>query len=127
MLVEVLAGVQAVEELAEQSVVEVSRGLGVPVAAVASSPVVGVGAGRAFESGEGPRVPGVVESVVVDEAAADVFLLARGSGDRCGACVGLQCPGVGEARGVVSDLGGHPGAELHAQAGKAEVDLSVPS
>lgn len=39
--------------------------------------------------------------------------------------VGLQCPGVGEASAVVSDLGEHSGGELHSQAGEAEQDLSV--
>nr|WP_128382452.1 hypothetical protein [Streptomyces cavernae] len=37
----------------------------------------------------------------------------------------LQPSGVGKASAVVPDLGEHPGADLHAEAGEADDDLSV--
>jgi hypothetical protein len=36
------------------------------------------------------------------------------------------CLGIGEAASVVSELGQHPGAEDHTEAGLAGIDLIVP-
>src|ERR1700752_875457 len=105
MSVEELPGLQAVVELTDHAVEQVPLGLGVPVAPFTPSPVVGVGSGRGPERGEGPEEARRDESVVLDEAASDVVLLAGSTGDRCGACIGLQGAGVGEAVTVISDLG----------------------
>jgi|tagenome__1003787_1003787.scaffolds.fasta_scaffold18021048_1 hypothetical protein len=47
--VEVLLGLEAVVELSEESVEQVTLGGVVPVAVLASAPVVGVGSGRGLE------------------------------------------------------------------------------
>jgi hypothetical protein len=67
----------------------------------------------------------VRRQVVLHPAAGDAGLLARRPGDRRGAGVCLQPASVGEPLSVVPDLGKHPGAELGAEAGEAEDDLSV--
>jgi len=51
--------------------------------------------------------------------------LAGGAGDRCGAGVGLQRPGIGEPVAVIAELGEHPGTGDRSQAGKAGNDLGV--
>jgi hypothetical protein len=67
----------------------------------------------------------VDEPVVVHVAGQYGLLLAGLAGDRAGPGVVFAGSGVGVAGGVVAELGQHPGAEHDAQAGLAEVDLSV--
>ncbi len=69
MLVEELAGLEAVVELAEHAVEQVPLGLGVPVTALAPAPVVGFGSWRGCQGGEGPEEACRDESVVLDEGA----------------------------------------------------------
>ncbi len=49
LFVEVLPGLEAVVELSEESVEQVTLGGVVPVAVLASAPVVGLGSGRGLE------------------------------------------------------------------------------
>jgi hypothetical protein len=66
------------------------------------------------------RVP-----VVVDVAREDDLLLAGLAGDRAGPGVVAARSAVGVAVLVIAELAEHPGAEHGAEAGLAEVDLSV--
>lgn len=112
-------------ELSDHAVEEVALG-GVPICVVvAASPVVGFGTGGSGDRGERSEVAGGIEAVVLDPASGDAGFLAGGPGDGRGAGVCLQAAGVGEPCPVVADLGEHPGAELCAETGEAEDDLSV--
>ena len=112
-------------ELAEEAVEEVPLGCCMPVAGCAAALVVGSGAWGSGQGGQRPHVSGGAEPVILDESAADEFLLSRGSGDGRGAGVRLQGPGVGEAGFIVSDFCEDPGTELGADPGEAEQDLRV--
>jgi hypothetical protein len=126
VFIEQFASPEAVEHLSERAVEEVALGGSAPVPVlVAAATVVGHGSGRGLEGGEGPEVAGVVEAVILDPAAGDAGVLAGSPGDvrRGGVC--LQTAGVGETLAVVPDLSEYPSAELGAEAGKTEDDLSV--
>jgi hypothetical protein len=108
--VEGLAGLQAVMQLAEHLVEQVSQGGGVAVAAVSASAVVAL-SGAGVDAGRGgPNPADGGEAVVFDPAVGDGRDLAGGPGDRRGSGVGLQCAVVGESVTVVADLGEDPGA-----------------
>lgn len=76
LFVKGLPGLEAVVELAEESVQQVALSGSVPVSVLSTTPVVGVGSGRGGEGGKSLEEPGVHEAVVLDEAASDELGLA---------------------------------------------------
>jgi hypothetical protein len=83
-----LAGVQAVMQLAEELVEQVSLRLGVTVAVVSASPVVRVGSRRRAQRAQGPQEPGMGESLIFDVAMSDDTAFTAGASDRRGAGIG---------------------------------------
>ena len=80
MFVVELAGLQAVVQLAEKSVEQVSLGLVVPVSGGAVLVVEGSGAAAGGEGAESPLVDGVIEAAVAHVAGQHRALFARGHG-----------------------------------------------
>lgn len=118
MFVEELTGVQAVVELAEELVEQMSLGLVVPVAGGAAGVEVAACSGAGFGRGQCPDAADGGQAPVFDGPVHDHRFSAAGAGDGCRSGVGLQTPWVGESGAVVSDLGEHPGAGQQPQAGK---------
>ncbi|MDQ0604881.1 hypothetical protein QF037_009226 [Streptomyces canus] len=116
---------EAVKELAEHPMEQVPESGRMEVTAGPAAPVVGIRAAGGGQGGEGPEKARVVQAVVLDPSAADVVVLAGGPGDGGRARVRLQPTGVVESRPVVADLGEDAGAELGAQARKAQHHLGV--
>ena len=105
------AGFQAAVQDADEPVGELAQRRAVAGPAGAELVVVGAGAGRGGEGGEGLPVEGVAEPVVVHVAGQDGLLLAGLAGDRAGGGVVLAGLRGGVAVRVVAELAEHPGAE----------------
>jgi hypothetical protein len=118
-------GCQAVVQAADHAVEQVALGGGMAVAGLASAVVVGAGAGRSGQRGEGPDVPDRGEALIFDPAVQHSKGLAGCSGDRGGAGVCLDRAGVGEAGAVVAQFGENSGSGYLAQSRKAGDDLGV--
>ena len=125
MFVVVLAGLQAVVKLTEEFVEQVSLGLVIPVSGGAASVEVAAGARRGAQRSQGPDRADSGQSPVLDMTVQPNGFLPAGAGDRGGSGEGFQPTGIGEAGAVIADLGQHPGAGQHPQAGKAGDDLGV--
>ena len=125
MFVVELAGVQAVVQLAEEFVEQVSLGLVVPVSGGAAGVVVAAGARGGAQRGQRPDRADGGQAPVFDMPVHDNGFLAAGAGDGCGSGVGFEPAGVGEAGAVIADLGEHPGTGEHPQPGEAGDDLGV--
>jgi hypothetical protein len=122
-----LAGLQAVMQLAEHFVEQVSQGGAVSVAAVSAAAVVLAG-GAGVDAGiGGPDPADGGEAVVFDPTVGDSGDLARGPGDGRRPCIGLQRTVVGESRTVIADLGQDTGTGQLGQAGKTGDDRVVGS
>ena len=119
------ARLEAVVELAEELVEQVSLGLMVPVSGVAAGVEVSTCAGRGAQRSQRPDGSDGGQAPVLDVSVQHHGFLAAGAGDRCRPGVGLQSAGVGETRAVVADLGEHPGTGQAAQSGEAGDDLGV--
>ena len=125
MFVVALAGLQAVVELAEEFVEQVSLGLAVPVSGGAAGIEVSSGAGRGAQRRQRPNRADGGQAPVFDMPMRHNGFLGAGAGDRGGPSEGFQPAGVGEAGAVVADLGEHPGTGQIPQARKAGDDLGV--
>lgn len=112
------AGLEAVVQLSEELVEQVSLGLVVPVSAVSAGLIVAVGSRGCFERRECPERAGGGEAVVLDASVGDDGLLAAGTGHGCRSCESFEATCVGESCSVVSDLGEDPSAEKRSQAGE---------
>jgi hypothetical protein len=121
--VEVLPGLEAVVDLAQEAVEQIPLGGRVPVSCATSTSVVLVGSFEALQGREGPEESCCHEPVVLDEPPAHVGLLPGGAGDRRRAGVGLQRPCIGEAGTVIADLRQNSCSQLDAEAGEAQEDL----
>src|SRR5215831_4231204 len=119
------AGFQAAVQDADEPVGELAQGGWVAGPAGAELVIVGAGARRGGQGGEGLAVEGVAEPVVVHVPGRDGSLLARLAGDRAGGGVVLAGLGAGVAVRVVAELAKNPGAEDQSQAGLGHDDLSV--
>ena len=104
------AGLQAVVELAEEFVEQVSLGLAVPVSGGAAGIEVASGAGRGAQRGQRPHRADRSQAPVFDMPMCDNGFLSAGAGDRGRAGEGFQPASFGEAGAVVADFGEHPGA-----------------
>ena len=125
MFVVELAGLQAVVQLAEEFVEQVSLGLAVPVSGGAAGVEVAAGAGRGAQRRQRPHRADGGQAPVFDMPMQHNGFLAAGAGDRGGSGEGFQPAGIGEAGAVVADLGQYPGAGQIPQAGKAGDDHGV--
>jgi hypothetical protein len=117
------AGLQAVVELAEEFVEQVPLGLVVPVAGRAAGIEVSARSRRCAQRAECPDRADGGQALVFDVPMQHNGFLAAGAGDGRRPGVGLKTAGVGEADGVVPDLGEHPGAGQLPQTGEAGDDL----
>jgi hypothetical protein len=120
-----LAGVQAVVELAEEFVEQVSLGLAVPVSCGAAGIEVSSGAGRGAQRRQRPDRADGGQAPVFDMPMQHNSFLAAGAGDRRRTGESFQPAGVSEAGAVVANLGQYPGAGQLPQAGKAGDDRGV--
>jgi hypothetical protein len=102
-------GLEAVVELAEELVEQVSLGLVVPVAFGAAGVEVAACAGRGPQRRQCPDRADRGQSFVFDVSVQDDFFAAAGAGDRGGPGVGFEAARVAETCSVVSDFGEHPG------------------
>ncbi len=118
-------GLEAVVQLAEELVEQVSLGLMVPVPGRAAGVEVVACTRRSAQRGQSPDRAHRGQSPVLDVPVQDNGLLAAGAGDRRRSGVGLQPARISEAAAVVSDFGEHPGAGQLSEAGKAGDDLRV--
>ncbi len=109
MFVVELAGLQAVVQLAEEFVEQVSLGLAVPVSCGAAGIEVSSGAGRGAQRRQRPHRADGGQAPVFDMPMQHNGFFAAGAGDRRRTGEGLQPAGVGEAGAVIADLGQHPG------------------
>ena len=125
MFVVMLAGLQAVVELAEELVEQVPLGLVVPISGGAAGVVVATGARRRTQRSQRPDRPDGGQASVFDMPVQHNGFLAAGAGDRCGSGERFEPAGVGEAGAVVADLGQHPGTGELPQTGEAGDDLGV--
>lgn len=125
MLVVAQAGVKAVVKLAEELVEQVSLGLLMPVSGGAAGVVVSARARRGTKRSQGPDRADGGQTPVFDVPVQDNGFLAAGAGDGRRSGESLQSAGISEAGAVVTDLGEHPGAGQHPQAGEAGDDLGV--
>ncbi len=125
MFVVELAGLQAVVQLAEEFVEQVSLGLAVPVSCGAAGIEVSSGAGRGAQRRQRPHRADGGQAPVFDMPMQHNGFLAAGAGDRRRTGEGLQPAGVGEAGAVIADLGQHPGTGQIPQAGKTGDDRGV--
>ncbi len=109
--VEEFAGDEAVVELAEESVEQVSLSLVVPVPpACASGIEMSPGSGGTLGGAERPDRSCCSQSSVLDVPVQDEGLFPAGTGDRGGgAGVGLEATRGGEPVPVVTDLGENSG------------------
>lgn len=126
MFVVELAGVQAVVELSEEFVEQVSLGLVVPISGGAAGAEVAAGSwGRAQRCQRPYRADGV-EAAVFDMAVQDNGFLATGAGDgrRSGEC--FESAGISKTGAVIADLSEHPGTGKHSQAREAGDDRRHP-
>jgi hypothetical protein len=120
-----LAVLQAVVKLAEEFVEQVSLGLVVPVSGGAAGIEVAARARRGAQRSQRPDRADGSQPPVPDMAMQHNGFLATGTGDRSRSSEGFQPAGVSEAGAVIADLGKHPGAGQHSQAGEAGDDLGV--
>jgi len=109
MLVVELAGMQAVVELTEELVEQVSLGLVVPVTGSAASIEVPTGSRGGAQRGQRPDRAHSVEATVLDMTVQDNGFLTAGPGDGRGSGERFESAGVGEPGAVVPDLCEHPG------------------
>lgn len=86
MFSEELVGLEAVVELTEELVEQVSLGLMVPVSGGAAGIEVAAGTGRGAQRAERPDGSDGGQAPVLDVAVQHYGFLAAGAGDRC-------CPG----------------------------------
>ena len=100
---------QAVVELAEEFVEQVSGSCGVPVAMVAALSIVLACPLMGGGGGECPHPADIGQPVVLDLPVGDADGPPGGAGDRGGSGVGLQRTGVGEPGVVIADLSAEPG------------------
>jgi hypothetical protein len=120
-----LAGLQAVVQLAEEFVEQVSLGLVVPVSGGAAGIIVAAGAGRAAQGGQRPDRTDGGKTPVFDMAVQHHGFLAAGAGDRGGSGEGFQPAGIGKPAAVIADLGQHPGTGQVPESGKTGDDRGV--
>src|SRR6201996_7158825 len=125
MFVVELAGLQAVVELAEEFVEQVSLGLAVPVSGGAAGIEVVSGTGRGAQRGQRPDRSDRGQAPVFDMAMCHNGFLAAGTGDRGRSGESLQPAGIGETGAVVADLSQNPGTGQVPQAGETDNDLGV--
>jgi hypothetical protein len=90
MFVEALVGLEAVVELAEELVGQVSLGLVVPLSGGAAGIEVVAGAGRGAQRSQCPDGADGGEAPVLDVSVQHDDFLAAGPGDWCRSGVGLQ-------------------------------------
>ena len=125
MFVVVLAGLQAVVELAEELVEQVPLGLVVPVSGGSAGIEVAAGARRGAQRSQCPDRADGSQTPVFDMPVQHNGFLAAGAGDWCGSGESLESAGIGETGSVIADLGQHPGTSQFPQAGEASDDLGV--
>ena len=125
MFVVNLAGLEAVVELAEEFVEQVSLGLVVPVSGGAAGVEVATCPGRGAQRGQRPDRPDRGQSPILDMSVQHHGFLTASSGDRRGSGVGLEAAGVGETLTVIADFGKYPGTGQRPQSGETGDDLSV--
>ena len=125
MFVIVLAGVQAVVELAEELVEQVPLSLVVPVSGRAAGVEVAAGAWGGAQRCQRPDRADGSEAPVLDMPMQHNDFLAAGAGDRSGSSEGFEPAGIGETSAVITDLGQRPGTGQVPQPGKAGDDLGV--
>jgi hypothetical protein len=105
------------EQTAEQAIEQVAQGSGVPVARGSALVVLFLDQWRA-QCAEDPDVAGRCKPLVLDLAMAHDMAFTARDGDRRGAGVRLDSPGVAEAGAVVAELGQYPGTVQWAEPGK---------
>ena len=118
MFVIELAGVQAMMQLAEEFVEQVSLGLVVPVSGSAASVEVAAGSRGDTQRGQGPDRTDSIQAPVFDMTLQDNGFLAAGPGDRRRPGERFESAGIGETGTVITDLGEHPGTGELTQPGK---------
>ncbi len=102
--VEEFAGGEAVVELAEESVEQMSLSLMVPISASAASVEMPSGSGGRFRGAERPDRSRCCQSPVLDVPVQDEGFLPAGTGDRGSTGVGLESARSREPVSVVTDL-----------------------
>jgi hypothetical protein len=118
VFVVVLAGLQAVVELAEKFVEQVPLGLVVPVSGGAAGVVVTAGAWGGAQRSQGPDGADGGQPLVFDMPVQHNGFLATGAGDGGGSGEGFEPAGVSETVVVVADLSQNPGAGKLPRPGK---------
>ena len=102
MFVVEVAGLEAVVQLAEEFVEQVSLGLAVPVSGGAAGVVVAARTWGVAHGGQRADRADRGQAAVLDVAVQHHGFLAAGGGDRGGSGAGLQTAGVGETGAVVA-------------------------
>jgi hypothetical protein len=120
-----LAGLQAVMQLAEEFVEQVSLGVVVTVSGGAAGIEVAATAGGGAQRSQRPDRADGGQAPVFDMAVQHNGFLAASAGDGGRAGEGLEPAGVGQAGAVITDPGQHPGTGQHPQPGEAGDDLGV--
>ena len=123
--VEEFAGGEAVVELAEESVEQMSLSLMVPISASAASVEMPSGSGGRLEGAERPDRSRCCQSPVLDVPVQDEGFLPAGTGDRGSTGVGLESARGREPVSVVTDLGEYSGSGECAEPGEAGDDLRI--
>ena len=130
MFVVELAGLEAVVQLAEEFVKQVSLGLAVPVSGGAAGVEVTARAGRGAQRSQCPDRAHYGQPPVFDMPMQHHGFLTAGAGDRGRAGESFQPAGIGEAGAVVADLGDPSGSNgshgAHGSHG-CHTDPSAPS
>ena len=125
MFVVGLAGLQAVVELAEELVEQVSLGLAVPVSSGAAGIEVAAGTWGAAQRCQRPDRPDRGQAPIFDMPMCHNGFLPAGTGDRGRSGESFQPAGIGETGAVIADLGEHPGAGERAEPWDAGDDPGV--
>jgi hypothetical protein len=120
------AGTEAMVQLPEKLVEQVSLGLLVPVSAFLSALEIPFGSGRGFQSYHRPDRAAAGQTAVFDPPVRVHGLLAAGAGDEGGPSESLQPTGVTELSSVVADFGQYPGADQGADSGEAGDHSGIP-